>query len=214
MVSLSLTARLLEAVRRDARLILVGDPRQLASIEAGAVLGDLVGPAADGLLMREAARSRLAEVAQQTVPATEPPAGSSVGDGIVVLRRVHRFAGAIADLAEAVRGGDADATLAILRAGHDDVRWIDVDIAGPDAREALRSGTRDRSRRRPSDRRGGSRAATPPPRWPRSAPSACSAPTAAAPTASPPGTPSSRAGSRTNSTALPRTPGTSAGRCS
>ena len=72
------------------------------------------------------------------MPATEPPAGVAIGDGIVVLRRVHRFAGAIADLAEAVRGGDADAALAILRAGHDDVRWIDVDIAEPDAREALR----------------------------------------------------------------------------
>ena len=138
MVSLSMMARLLEAVRPDARLILVGDPKQLASVEAGAVLGDLVGPAADALRMRQPARSRLAEVAQQTVPATEPPAGVAIGDGIVVLRRVHRFAGAIADLAEAVRGGDAEAALGILRAGHDDVRWIEVDVAERDAREALR----------------------------------------------------------------------------
>lgn len=42
MVSLSLMARLLEAVRADARLILVGDPQQLASVEAGAVLADIV----------------------------------------------------------------------------------------------------------------------------------------------------------------------------
>ena len=48
MVSLSLMARLVEAVRADARLILVGDPGQLTSIEAGAVLGDIVGPAARG----------------------------------------------------------------------------------------------------------------------------------------------------------------------
>ena len=45
MVALSLMARLIEAVRPDARLILVGDPEQLASVEAGAVLGDIVGPA-------------------------------------------------------------------------------------------------------------------------------------------------------------------------
>ena len=38
MVSLPMMARLLEAVRPDARLILVGDPDQLASIDAGAVL--------------------------------------------------------------------------------------------------------------------------------------------------------------------------------
>ena len=38
MVSLSLMARLIEALRGGARLVLVGDPGQLASIEAGAVL--------------------------------------------------------------------------------------------------------------------------------------------------------------------------------
>jgi exodeoxyribonuclease V alpha subunit len=48
MVSLSQMARLLEAVRPQARLILVGDPGQLTSIEAGAVLGDIVGPADRG----------------------------------------------------------------------------------------------------------------------------------------------------------------------
>ncbi len=45
MVSLTMMARLLEAVRPDTRLMLVGDPDQLASVEAGAVLADLV----DGL---------------------------------------------------------------------------------------------------------------------------------------------------------------------
>ena len=42
MVSLTMMARLLEAVRPGSRLILVGDPFQLASVEAGAVLADLV----------------------------------------------------------------------------------------------------------------------------------------------------------------------------
>jgi exodeoxyribonuclease V alpha subunit len=45
MVSLTMMARLLEAVRPQTRLVLVGDPDQLASVEAGAVLADLV----DGL---------------------------------------------------------------------------------------------------------------------------------------------------------------------
>ena len=51
MVSLSLMARLVEAVRPDARLVLVGDPAQLTSIEAGAVLGDLVRPGGDGIVV-------------------------------------------------------------------------------------------------------------------------------------------------------------------
>ena len=42
MVSLTMTARLLEAVRPTARLVLVGDPDQLSSVEAGAVLADIV----------------------------------------------------------------------------------------------------------------------------------------------------------------------------
>jgi exodeoxyribonuclease V alpha subunit len=42
MVSLTLMARLLEAMRPGARLVLVGDADQLASVEAGAVLGDVV----------------------------------------------------------------------------------------------------------------------------------------------------------------------------
>ncbi|HQR28353.1 MAG TPA: exodeoxyribonuclease V subunit alpha, partial [Nocardioides sp.] len=48
MVSLTMMARLVEAVRPDARLILVGDPDQLASVEAGAVLADLVAGLGSG----------------------------------------------------------------------------------------------------------------------------------------------------------------------
>jgi len=42
MVELTMMARLLEALRPDSRLILVGDPEQLTSVGAGAVLSDLV----------------------------------------------------------------------------------------------------------------------------------------------------------------------------
>jgi exodeoxyribonuclease V alpha subunit len=108
MVSLSLMARLIEALRSGARLILVGDPGQLASIEAGAVLGDIVGPADDG-----------------------------AGPGIVVLDRVHRFGGGIARLASAIRAGDGDAVMTLLRQGSDDVTWLDVDVAGDAALAAV-----------------------------------------------------------------------------
>jgi exodeoxyribonuclease V alpha subunit len=113
MVSLSLMAKLVEAVRSDARLVLVGDPEQLASVEAGAVLGDIVGPAAEGPVMRPRARRALAEATGHEVAAGEAPAGAAAGDGIVVLRHVHRFGGAIAALAEAtgheVAAGEAPA---------------------------------------------------------------------------------------------------------
>jgi exodeoxyribonuclease V alpha subunit len=129
MVSLSLMARLVEAVRPDARLILVGDPEQLASVEAGAVLGDVVGPAAGGLLMRSAARQTLASACGQAVPASDPPAGSPIGDGVVVLKRVHRFGGVIGRLAEAIQRGDGDDVVGLLATGEEAVCWIPVDVA-------------------------------------------------------------------------------------
>jgi exodeoxyribonuclease V alpha subunit len=95
MVSLTMMARLLEAVRPDARLILVGDPDQLASVEAGAVLADLV----DGL--------DTSKLATLTTP--------------------HRFGESIGELASAVRSGEADQVIAVLRAGGDHVEWVDTD---------------------------------------------------------------------------------------
>jgi exodeoxyribonuclease V alpha subunit len=131
MVSLSQMAKLVEAVRPEARLVLVGDPQQLASVEAGAVLGDIVGPAADRLLIRAEARAGLAAATGEAVEADDPPAGTAVGDGIVVLQRVHRFGVGIAALADAVRRGDADATVAALSGHPDEVTWISLDLAGP-----------------------------------------------------------------------------------
>ena len=137
MVSLSLMARLVEAVRPESRLILVGDPGQLTSIEAGAVLGDIVGPASDGLLMPPETRRLLAEATGQDVSATDPPAGTAVGNGIVVLDRVHRFGGGIARAAEAIRRGDADAVLEVLEANSDALTWLRLDVAEAQIGNAL-----------------------------------------------------------------------------
>ena len=133
MVSLSLMARLVEAVRPEARLILVGDPGQLTSIEAGAVLGDIVGPAAQGLRMSAPTRAAVEQASGVAVEASEPPAAVSVGDGIAVLRRIHRFGGGIQRLAEAIRVGDADAAVGELASGSDDLLWLPVDAAASEA---------------------------------------------------------------------------------
>jgi exodeoxyribonuclease V alpha subunit len=105
MVSLSLMARLVEAVRPDARLILVGDPGQLTSIEAGVVLGDIVGPADD---------ERTDWVGRE--------------HGIVVLERVHRYGGGIARLADAIRSGDGDEAVAALGQAPGEVTWLPLDL--------------------------------------------------------------------------------------
>jgi len=96
MVSLTMMARLLEAVRSGARLVLVGDADQLASVEAGAVLADLV----DGLSARSDVR-------------------------VAALKTSHRFGEAIGDLAEAIRIGDTDRALALLRSGDEHLEFIE-----------------------------------------------------------------------------------------
>lgn len=95
MVSLTMMARLLEAVRPQSRLLLVGDPDQLASVDAGAVLADLV----DGL-------------------------GAGGGSPVVALRTSHRFGESIGALASAIRDGAASAAIAVLEAGGDHVEWM------------------------------------------------------------------------------------------
>lgn len=112
MVPLSLMARLVEAVRADARLILVGDPGQLTSIEAGVVLGDIVGP---GTGEGEGGGAGVG-------------AGAAIGRGIVVLGRVHRYGGGIARLADAIRRGDGDGVIAALRSAPGEVTWLAMDV--------------------------------------------------------------------------------------
>jgi exodeoxyribonuclease V alpha subunit len=135
MVSLSMMANLLDALRPDTRLVLVGDPEQLTSVEAGAVLGDIVGPAQSALWMRGPAHAQAAELTGGDIRALEPPAGASIADGIVVLRRVHRFGGGIAELAAAVQAGDEDATVALVRSGRHDLTLIETDRDGVDLAE-------------------------------------------------------------------------------
>jgi exodeoxyribonuclease V alpha subunit len=128
MVSLSLMVRLVEAIRSDARLILVGDPDQLTAVEAGAVLRDIVGPAGHGLRLTPGMQALLGRVTGGPVggaPVAEP---SSFGDGIVALRRGHRFGPSIGDLADAVRRGDGEAAVAAARADTLDITWIELDV--------------------------------------------------------------------------------------
>jgi exodeoxyribonuclease V alpha subunit len=126
MISLSLMARLVEAVRPDARLILVGDPGQLTSIEAGVVLGDIVGPAAAELRISTRGQERLADATGDAIPAAAPPQGATIGDGIIVLDRVYRYGSGIASFADAIRTGDAEAAIDVLRGGHDEITWLPV----------------------------------------------------------------------------------------
>jgi exodeoxyribonuclease V alpha subunit len=155
MVSLALMAKLLDALPPTTRLLLVGDPQQLRSVEAGAVLGDIVGPALDGLRLGPGARATLSAAtgealdtaaldtaALDTAALDSPgqggggPSGTRdgagagpapIGDGIVVLRRVHRYdeTSGIADLAAAIQAGDGGEVVRLLDdPAVTDLRWL------------------------------------------------------------------------------------------
>ena len=108
MVELTMMARLLEAIRPQARLLLVGDPRQLTSVGAGAVLSDLVA-------------------------GFEGDPSSPV----VSLTENFRSTQDIKAVAEALRRGDADAVLDALRTSSAEVEFVETDDAAaalrPDA---------------------------------------------------------------------------------
>lgn len=97
MVDLPMMYKLAEAVREDTMLILLGDPDQLAAVEAGHVLGALV----------DAAR--------------EPP----LSQCHTHLTQSRRFAGhgALGRLSNAIANGDANAALATFESD-DEVRLI------------------------------------------------------------------------------------------
>ncbi|HET6877364.1 MAG TPA: exodeoxyribonuclease V subunit alpha [Jatrophihabitans sp.] len=139
MVSVTLMARLLEALAPATRLALVGDPDQLASVEAGAVLGDLVAQDDVGPLTEEFG----AVLRQVSTPVSdrvrEPGPGARLRESVALLRTVHRFeaGGAIAQLAQHVRAGRADAALEMLRAQPDGLVFHAADDDEPVTGAAL-----------------------------------------------------------------------------
>lgn len=102
MVDLLLMQSLLAAVRPDARLIVLGDPDQLASVDTGFVLGDIVRAASDDR------------------------APSALQESLARLTVSYRFGErpGIGALATAARMGDVEAFFSTLHArATDDIAW-------------------------------------------------------------------------------------------
>lgn len=116
MVDIALMRRLLDAVPDRARLLLLGDEHQLASVEAGAVLGDICS-GRGGRPPSAELRARVSESFGEALP-DESSAGqpSAMADSIIRLDRSHRFAAdrGVGRLADAIRAGDADRAMVAL----------------------------------------------------------------------------------------------------
>ncbi|HRF74280.1 MAG TPA: exodeoxyribonuclease V subunit alpha, partial [Accumulibacter sp.] len=117
MVDLEMMAAVLAALPARARLILLGDKDQLASVEAGAVLGELCRHAGEGRYT-PLTRDWLASATGQKIDrGLVDEAGSALDQAVAMLRFSHRFSAdsGIGQLAEAVNVGDFAAVEEVWR---------------------------------------------------------------------------------------------------
>lgn len=124
MVHLEMMASLLDALPPGATLILLGDKDQLASVEAGAVLGDLCHDAQAGAYSAQT-RDYVQAASGEDIPGDFLGDGGALAQQTVMLRHSRRFGGPIGQLALAVNAGDAARAETVLRSGEEGVRWIE-----------------------------------------------------------------------------------------
>jgi exodeoxyribonuclease V alpha subunit len=132
MVDLALLYRLAVAIRPQARLILQGDKDQLASVEAGAILGDIYEPSAAADISQQFA-AEVSELTGQALTGTRTERG--LWDSVVSLDESYRYGAesGIGRLARAINAGDAPAALAVLRTGASSGGARDAELFDPAA---------------------------------------------------------------------------------
>ncbi len=124
MVDLALMSKLVEALPENARLILLGDMDQLASVEAGAVLGDICETGS-----RIPFSAAFADAVETTCGSLLDTEDRTAGpertkDCVVQLRKSYRFGVGISAFSRAVRDREDEAALSILGSGEfEDLAW-------------------------------------------------------------------------------------------
>ena len=121
MVDLALLSKLLNAITPQARVILVGDKEQLASVEAGSAFRDICTPGFEVGISENQARTFEKCTGQKLAGVTSRQA--SIHDAVVELHENFRFAAGsgIGELSQAVNRGDAARASTILKSGK--VKW-------------------------------------------------------------------------------------------
>lgn len=134
MIDLALMHAVLDALPTEARLVLLGDRNQLASVEAGSVFGDLCAAQGCSQALHDALQPYGVSLSAQAP-------GSALADCRVELTHSYRFAqgSGIAQLATAARDGKADEFIATLKTPSADVQWQPVSEV-TDLRQALQDG--------------------------------------------------------------------------
>ena len=115
MIDLEMMAALVDAVPETSTLILLGDKDQLASVEAGSVLGDLCRGAQD-MAYKEDTQAWIKAYANENLAVINGVSSNAINQQTVILRYSHRFGtdSGIGQLARAVNEGDYERAEAIL----------------------------------------------------------------------------------------------------
>jgi exodeoxyribonuclease V alpha subunit len=110
-------AKLFQAIPSSARVILLGDKDQLASVEAGAVLGDICSAATTDLVRTRSTASYSLPGESGTRWNASLPTKNALADCVVQLQKNYRFGqqSAIYRLSNAINEGRAEAALQILK---------------------------------------------------------------------------------------------------
>lgn len=124
MIDLEMMDALLGALPSQARLILLGDKDQLASVEAGSVLGDICANASRPCYQTETI-DFIKQVTGYDVSEFSGP-GTKLDQQIVVLRKSHRFdeASGIGGLAQAVNQGEQAQVSKVWETGYPDISQL------------------------------------------------------------------------------------------
>jgi exodeoxyribonuclease V alpha subunit len=126
MVNLELMERVLEALPAHGRLVLVGDPDQLAAVEAGAVLADLCNGVTERGYSRETIAQLVSLSGDETISDFLNPASTPLAQTQIELQESFRFhkESAFGMLAAAIRQGDEERVIELLADQHSDLRCI------------------------------------------------------------------------------------------
>ncbi|WP_380183964.1 exodeoxyribonuclease V subunit alpha [Kalamiella sp. sgz302252] len=121
MVDLPMMANLIAALPPHARVIFLGDRDQLASVEAGAVLGDICRCAESGYSSQRA--EMLMRLTGCDVESKEDRLAPAVRDSICLLRKSYRFdaSSGIGQLALAVNAGEIRQVEKVFNADFTDI---------------------------------------------------------------------------------------------
>ncbi|WP_299020452.1 exodeoxyribonuclease V subunit alpha [uncultured Photobacterium sp.] len=121
MVDLPMMARLLDAMPPHAKLILLGDRDQLASVEAGAVLGDICSFSEQGYSPSQG--QLLGQLTGYQFAAAQDGGLGAVADSLCMLRKSYRFhaQSGIGQLAKAINGGQPYQVDKVWQQGYQDI---------------------------------------------------------------------------------------------